>query len=324
MPDPYLLTRKDWSAVRESAGVEFADRDGFFELLGQISNSQSEAIAAVDVRIKSPVERTLSMSSSPVSDANDEYLGRLFMFRDVTAERSAEEAKTDFVSMVSHELRTPLTSIVGYIDLLLEGVGGTHTSESIRLLEIVSRNGNRLARLVADILDLSRIDNARFDLEPGAVDLASLISELSESMSGDFQRKDQSVVLELAEDMPTAHVDRVRIGQVFINLLSNAHRYTPSGGTITVNASVNDENYNVSVSDTGIGIRSEDMPRLFERFARIDRGGTRPSGSTGLGLAITKALTELHGGTISVTSKPNEGSTFTVTIPRTRDTEQAA
>ncbi|MDA0232250.1 MAG: ATP-binding protein [Chloroflexi bacterium] len=316
MPDPDQLARKDWSAVRESAAVEFAGRDGFFALLGQVSNSQNAAIAAADVRIKAPVERTLSMSSSPVSDASGQYLGRLFVFRDVTAERSAEEAKTDFISMVSHELRTPLTSIVGYVDLLMEGADGLHSPESVRLLGIVKRNSNRLARLVADILDLSRIDNARFDLDPGSVDLASLITELTESMSAEFRAKDLSVVLELDAGMPPAHVDRIRIGQVFTNLLSNAYRYTPSGGAVTVRASAHDANFIVSFKDTGVGISPEDRPKLFERFARINRNGTRPSGSTGLGLAITKALVELHGGTIGVESSPGNGSTFTVVIPR--------
>lgn len=324
MPDPDQLARKDWSAVRESAAVEFADRDRFFDMLGQISYSEDAAIAAVDIRITAPTEHTLSMSSSPVSDSSGEYLGRLFVFRDVTVERSAEEAKTNFISMVSHELRTPLTSIVGYVDLLLEGAGGMHTPESVRLLEVVKRNGNRLARLVADILDLSRIDNARFDLEPGPVDLSSLITELTESMSADFREKEQTVILELEAGMAPARVDRIRMGQVLTNLLSNAYRYTPAGGAITVRASVDDANHTVSVSDTGVGIRPEDRPKLFERFARINRHGMRPGGSTGLGLAITKALVELHGGTITVESTSGKGSTFAVVIPRDAARQSAA
>lgn len=315
MPDPDLLTHKDWSAVRESATVELEDRDGFFEALARINNSPESAVAALDVRIKSPAARTLSMSSSPVNDASGQYLGRLFVFRDVTAERSAEEAKTDFVSMVSHELRTPLTSIVGYVDLLLEEAGGEHSDESLRLLEVVRRNSSRLARLVADILDLSRIDNARFDLEPSDVDVPALVEELVESMSADFKSKQQNVTLDLPVGLPAMRLDRIRIGQVFTNLLSNAHRYTPAGGTIAVKVVYEDSGLSVTVKDTGVGISAEDQAKMFERFARINRGESRQAGSTGLGLAITKALVEMHGGTVSVVSSRGKGSEFTVTLP---------
>lgn len=324
MPDPDVLKHRDWSAVRESAAVEFEDRDGFFELLARTSNSQDAAVAAADVRIKSPVPRTLSMSSSPVNDSAGQYMGRLFVFRDVTVERSAEEAKTGFVSMVSHELRTPLTSIVGYVDLLLEGAGGQLSDESLKLLKVVRRNSNRLARLVADILDLSRIDNARFDLELSAVDIPLLISELAESMSSEFTGKSQTLVLDLPGEMREPRVDKVRLGQVLTNLLSNAHRYTPEGGTVTVKAWADEGEFSFAVRDNGVGISAQDQPRLFERFARINRRGSRPSGSTGLGLAITKALVELHGGSITVQSSPGRGSTFTVTIPFMDKLEEAA
>ncbi len=326
LPDANSLAQKDWSAVRESAAVQFADRDRFFEQLGELSASPTAAVAAQDVRIESPAQKTLSMSSSPVSDAYGRYLGRLFVFRDVTAERSAEEAKTDFVSMVSHELRTPLTSIVGYVDLLLEEAGGELTAESKRLLEVVRRNGDRLAALVADILDLSRIDSARFDLEPTLVDVGALVSEIVESMAGQVREKKQTVMVEIDKDLPAIEVDRMRMGQVFTNLLSNAHRYTPAGGECRVRAWVDEDVLAVSVKDTGVGIRTEDQPRIFERFARIDRNSARQAGSTGLGLAITRAIVELHGGRIRVESTYGEGSEFTVELPLrvTSETRDAA
>lgn len=324
MPDPDLLTHRDWAAVRESAGVQFEDRDRFFETLARLSVSQERSLASEDVRIVNPVQRTLSMSSSPITDNFGGYLGRLFVFRDVTAERSAEEAKSDFVSMVSHELRTPLTSIVGYVDLLREGAGGEQTLETARLLEVVSRNGNRLARLVSDILDLSRIDSARFDLELGEVDVRSLVTDIAESVSADYTAKGQRLVVQVAEDIPAAWLDRVRIGQVLTNLLSNGHRYTPEGGEVKVTAYTEDTDLVISVSDNGFGISLDDQQRVFERFARVGRNGPRPAGSTGLGLAVTKALVELHGGTISVRSEPRVGSEFTVRIPLTRADQSAA
>jgi signal transduction histidine kinase len=238
------------------------------------------------------------------------------VFRDVTAERTADEAKSEFISMVSHELRTPITSMVGYVDLLLDGAGGPLNAESQRLLKIVSRNGSRLAHLVSDILDLSRIDSMRFTLEPQSLDLRKVLEEVIESMARDFRQKRQSVQLQAPEDVPEVWADRDRAAQIFTNLVSNAHRYTLEGGSISVEVTSIDEEVKVSVSDTGIGIRHEDLPRVFDRFVRLQRGGTRPQGSTGLGLAITKALVELHGGTISVESAPGRGSTFTVTLPR--------
>ena len=324
MPDPEFLSGKDWSAVRESAGVELADRDGFFNQMGEISNNRESVVAGSDVRIAGPVQKTLSMSSSPVSDHSGHYLGRLFVFRDVTTERSAEEAKTDFISMVSHELRTPLTSIVGYVDLLIEGAGGPQTADSKRLLGAVKRNGNRLARLVADILDLSRLDNARFDLELSDVDVPALVNDIVDSMASDFRGKEHTVTVDVDERLPLLRADRVRLGQVITNLLSNAYRYTPAGGDVTVKALLDEGNCRISVADTGIGIRPEDLPRLFQRFARIHRNGPRPSGSTGLGLAVTRGLVELHGGTIEVESDPDRGSTFTVTLPLSTQQEYAA
>lgn len=324
LPDPDVLTHRDWSAVRESTPVQFEDRDSFFETLARLSASQQRAIVSEDVHIRAPVAKTLSMSSSPINDGSGEYIGRLFVFRDVTVERSAEEAKSDFVSMVSHELRTPLTSIVGYVDLLTEGAAGEQSPEAKRLLDVVSRNGNRLASLVSDILDLSRIDSARFDLEPTQVNIANLIDEVTESLAEDYRSKNQTLNIEAQNDIPEILVDRLRISQVITNLVSNAHRYTPEGGKVTIRAFSDSENLTISVNDTGLGISSEDQPRVFERFAKINRNGSRPPGSTGLGLAITKALVELHGGTISLKSAPGKGSEFTVQIPFKYSAESAA
>ena len=324
MPDPDLLTHRDWAAVRESAGVELEDRNRLFQTLAQLSASEERSLASVDVRIANPVRRTLSMSSSPITDSFGGYLGRLFVFRDVTIERSAEEAKSDFVSMVSHELRTPLTSIVGYVDLLREGAAGEQTPETSRLLDVVSRNGNRLARLVSDILDLSRIDSARFDLEISEVGIGSLINDIVESVSTDFEQNDQQFSVDVDASIPAMMVDRVRIGQVLTNLLSNAQRYTPDGGRVGLRAYVEHENLVLSVADSGFGISREDQERVFERFARVGRNGPRPEGSTGLGLAITKALVELHGGTIQIKSESGAGSEFTVRVPIVRAEESAA
>jgi PAS domain S-box-containing protein len=314
--EPQSLAGRDWTAVRESPNVELTDREGFLSRLAEVSNSETLTVESEDIRIKAPQERTLSMTSSPVTDATGQYLGRLFVFRDVTMERTADEAKSEFISMVSHELRTPITSMVGYVDLLLDGAGGPLNGESQRLLKIVQRNGSRLSHLVSDILDLSRIDSMRFTLDPQSLDLRKLLEEIAESMARDFRQKRQTVELRMPDEMPDVWADRDRTAQIFTNLISNAHRYTPEGGSVMVEVTPLDQQVTISVSDTGIGIRPEDHARVFDRFVRLHRGGKRPQGSTGLGLAITKALVELHGGSISVESAPGQGSTFTVTLPR--------
>jgi PAS domain S-box-containing protein len=324
MGESHLLAGKDWTAVRESAGVEFASREALLSRLAEISSSRTMAATAEDVRIKAPSERILSMTSSPVNDDAGEYLGRLFVFRDVTSERTAEASKSEFISMVSHELRTPLTSMVGYIDLLMDDAGGPLSLESRRLLGIVRRNGNRLAHLVSDILDLSRLDSMRFQLEPRRLSLAGLLEELAESMAGEFRAKKQIFGVQIAPKLPDVDGDRERLAQVFTNLLANAYRYTPEGGEVSLKAREAGGRVEVTVTDSGIGIRPEDQARIFDRFVRIQRGGTRPQGSTGLGLAITRGLVELHGGSISVSSQPGAGSTFAVTLPAARGEVEAA
>jgi signal transduction histidine kinase len=132
------------------------------------------------------------------------------------------------------------------------------------------------------------------------------------------------VVLQVPDDLPRIWADPQRAEQVFTNLISNAHRYTPEGGEVTIAARMNGNRVSVSITDTGIGIRPEDQSRIFERFVRVQRGGARPQGSTGLGLAITRALVELHGGTISVKSELGEGSTFTAELPAVNDQGEAA
>lgn len=318
------LAGRDWTAVRDSAGVEFADKEAILVRLAEISSSEGLTVTAEDIRIKSPTERALSMTSSPVTDPQGKYLGRLFVYRDVTSERTAEESKSEFISMVSHELRTPLTSMIGYVDLMLDGASGELNREARRLLNIVRRNGNRLAELVSDILDLSRIDSMKFRLEARPVDVAKLLRDVTESMETEFGRKKLGVVLQVPDDLPRIWADPQRAEQVFTNLISNAHRYTPEGGEVTIAARMNGNRVSVSITDTGIGIRPEDQSRIFERFVRVQRGGARPQGSTGLGLAITRALVELHGGTISVKSELGEGSTFTAELPAVNDQGEAA
>lgn len=263
-----------------------------------------------------PQRRELDMVSTPVSTRDGEHVGRVYAFRDVTRERELDRMKSEFVSMVSHELRTPLTSIKGYVDLLLEGEVGALTPDQQEFLEIVGSNAERLVSLINDILDISRIEAGRIALTMAPVDLPSLLERLVISFRPQIEAKRQRLVVDIAPSVPPARGDAERLTQIFANLISNAHKYTPAGGTLTIRAGAIGNRVVASVADTGIGLSQEEQEQLFTRFYRAQNRTTQEVGGTGLGLSITRSLVDLHGGTIAVESTPGKGSTFTVALPQ--------
>jgi signal transduction histidine kinase/CheY-like chemotaxis protein len=261
-----------------------------------------------------PQTRELQLYSTPVRD-EQEFLGRLFVFRDVTHEREVDRMKTEFVSLVSHELRTPLTSIKGYTELVLDGDAGEINEEAQEYLGIVFSNAERLVALVNDLLDLSRIESGRIQIKSEPVDLNEIIQTVVVSMQQKIKEKGQS--LEVVIDPQATQVvgDKDKLIQALTNYVSNAYKYSPAGGDIRIQVSKQDDFARVSVRDTGYGISPEDQARLFTRFYRVDNSMTREIGGTGLGLSIVKQLIELQGGEVSVESAPNEGSTFSFSVP---------
>lgn len=235
--------------------------------------------------------------------------------QDVTRAREAERLKDEFVSTVSHELRTPLTSISGYVDLLLDGADGEVSGTTLHFLTIVQQNSRRLSALVNDLLDMSRIDAGQIGLQQGNVDLAIQLQEVATAFAPQVAAKRQTLRLELPEPLPHIWADVQRSTQIFTNLVSNAHKYTPEGGSITISAVPEVDAVRIDVTDSGIGLSNEEQERLFTRFFRAGHRAARAERGTGLGLAITRALVELHGGTIFVRSAPDQGSTFSVTLP---------
>jgi signal transduction histidine kinase len=227
--------------------------------------------------------------------------------------QEANRLKTEFVSMVSHELRTPLTSIQGYADLLLEDK--QITGEERESLTIVKKNADRLLGLINDLLDLSRIEAGRVDLHRTSLDLAHLISEVADSLRPLIEAKRQRFRLDLGEALPAVWADQDRVTQILTNLISNAHKYTLLEGSITVAVRRDDGFVCVDVSDTGIGLSPEDQAQLFTQFFRAHDRSPQADGGTGLGLVITRLLVELHGGRITVSSAPGQGSTFSFSLP---------
>ncbi|HXV81358.1 MAG TPA: sensor histidine kinase [Candidatus Binatia bacterium] len=227
--------------------------------------------------------------------------------------QEANRLKTEFVSMVSHELRTPLTSIQGYAELLLEDQ--RITEEQRETLTIVKKNSDRLLGLVNDLLDLSRMEAGKLDLHRASLDLACLIPQVAGSLRPLIDAKRQRLNLELGEALPAVWADQDRVTQILTNLISNAHKYTPPEGRITVDARRDDGFVRVDVSDTGIGLSAEDQAQLFTKFFRAHDRSPQAGGGTGLGLVICRLLVELHGGRITVSSAPGRGSTFSFSLP---------
>ena len=239
------------------------------------------------------------------------------------------KSKDLFLSNISHELRTPLNSIIGFTDLLLTQELGPALSDQQRdFLETVARNGRHLLELINELLDLQRIAAGRMDLKPEAVDLAGLLAEAVGSVHAQVRKHHHSLVVTPLAAGLRVQADRGRVRQVLLNLLSNAIKFTPDGGRITVAAGpVNGGGggergggsaVRIAVTDTGIGIAVEDQPKLFQEFSQLDASPSRKYEGTGLGLALSRRLIELHGGTIGVESQMGKGSTFWFTLPEAR------
>jgi signal transduction histidine kinase/ActR/RegA family two-component response regulator len=231
------------------------------------------------------------------------------------AVEEANRLKTEFVSMVTHELRTPLTSILGYVDLLLDAEAGELGADQHEYLTIVKNNAGRLLSLINNLLDIARIEAGRFELERAAVDLSHLVHEVATTLAPMLDAKDQHLSVELDQTLPSVWADPDRLRQIIINLVSNAQKYTPSGGSISVAAEHTDGAVRVQVRDTGVGLSTDELAHLFTKFFRARNPATRNVTGSGLGLALTRSLVELHGGALGVVSAPGEGSTFSFTLP---------
>ena len=242
---------------------------------------------------------------------------------DITTRKEAEkklgettEMKSQFISIVSHELRTPLTCIKEGVAIVLDGVAGEINEKQKHFLDLANRNINRLAMLVNDVLDFQKLDAGKMKLNPQESDVQQIAEEIYETMLLSAKNKGLELSLELDENLPKVTLDRDRIIQVLTNLVGNAIKFTPQEGRVRLGFQRQNDDLLIRVSDTGVGIPKEDLPKIFEQFYRVQRHGEEIKG-TGLGLAIVKKIVLLHGGRIEVESEPDRGSTFSVFLPLT-------
>jgi PAS domain S-box-containing protein len=259
--------------------------------------------------------RIISAHFAPILDEEAECRGVVTVLRDITREREIAQAKSEFVSIVAHELRTPMTSIKGYADLILSGAAGPVSEMQVQFLRVIHTNVERLAALVNDLLDISRIEAGRvkFDIHPLHMD--EVAREVVASLQGEITHRNLELEVDIPSHLPAVQGDRNRIVQVLTNLVSNAYKYTPPGGHITLALHPVNGELQVDVSDTGIGIAPADSDRVFERFYRADHDLVRQQTGTGLGLPIAKSIVEMHGGRIWVRSELGKGSTFSFSLP---------
>ncbi len=260
-----------------------------------------------------------SLCVVPTEIADQKYV--VVAIDDITTRKEAEkklretmEMKSQFVSTVSHELRTPLTSIKESVAIVLDGVAGKINEKQKHFLDLANRNINRLTVLINDVLDFQKLDAGKMKLNLQENDVRQVAEEIYETMMLPAKNKDVELFLELDENLPKVTFDRDRIIQVLTNLVSNAIKFTPQAGQVRLSFQQQNDELVIRVSDMGMGIPKEELPKIFERFYRVQRPGKEIKG-TGLGLAIVKKIAILHGGRIEVESELDRGSTFSVFLP---------
>ncbi len=267
--------------------------------------------------------RCLQIEASPAGGKRDNEACVVLVFHDITELRRLEKIRKDFVANVSHELRTPLTSIKGYVEALLDGATDDPVA-SKNFLDIILKQSDRLNLIIEDLLELSKIESGRVSLKEEPLELQSLVERTLSMVKPMADKKRHHLITAIMPSLPSVAGDEGRLAQVLTNLLDNAIKYTPAGGTITVSAALAPSSeasqrpvnaIDLSVSDTGMGIPEQDRPRVFERFYRVDKARSRELGGTGLGLAIVKHIVEGHGGHVWVEANHPQGSRFVVRLP---------
>jgi PAS domain S-box-containing protein len=279
-------------------------------------------------------ERTYEVRVSSLHDLPQSGLGGTILLRDITVRKRVEQellqakeaaeasdrAKSEFMSVASHELRTPITAIKGYADLLAKGTVGPVNEVQADFLDTIRTNVDRIALLVSDLSDMARIESGRLRLEIEPVRVEEIIADAIEQFRTQIEEKNQTLHVEVPQDLPVARADSERTVQVLSNLIGNAHKFTPAGGRIAVQAAYRNETaweaaIVVCVADDGIGIRPEEHGKVFEKFYRSDDRKASDIPGSGLGLSIAARLVEMQGGEIWLESVFREGTTVGFTLP---------
>ncbi|MDC0763658.1 cell wall metabolism sensor histidine kinase WalK [Brevibacillus sp. AG] len=312
-------------AAEDMLQVTMADvllkRRTLYDLLGlppedEMSLYAQEEPLFIEMTLPNKEEVILRVTFTPLQHDSKKMGGIIAVVADVTEQQRLEQQRREFVANVSHELRTPLTTIKSYVEALLDGaVEDPELSQ--RFLKVTSSETERMIRLVNDLLQLSRFDSQGVRLHCKEADINRLLRYAADRFSMFSEQQEVQLSLDMPSKLPLVYIDLDAINQVLDNLLSNAIKYTPQGGTVVLMAKENhkQKRVQISITDTGIGIPSRDLKRIFERFYRVDKARSRGQGGTGLGLAIARELVQAHGADIEITSEWNVGTTVTFWVP---------
>ena len=282
-----------------------------------VSKAISEnRVVETDIVFYNDEERILQVHSSPINDSFGEKIGTLIVMDDVTQLRRLENVRRDFVANVSHEIKTPLTAIKGFVETLYHDMDDGK-DETKRFLSIILKHVDRLNAIVDDLLSLSKIeqdkDRREIQLERG--DINGVVETAVQVCRSKAEEKNISITTRI-EGTITGNLDATLLEQAIVNILDNAVKYSNPDSSVDIEAGETDQEIIIDITDHGIGISREHLPRLFERFYRVDKARSRKMGGTGLGLSIVKHIVQAHGGTIEAHSSPGKGSTFTIRLPK--------
>ena len=262
----------------------------------------------------------LRIIASPFLDENGRILGTVYLFDDITREKEIDQMKSDFISLVSHELRTPLTSIIGFVSFILDGKAGAINDRQRNSLARVQRQSKRLAALINDLLDISRIESGRIQMDQEPIPLLEIVTQRIEEIRPQADEKSIRLALTAPESVPKVLGDEARMGQVFTNLIGNAIKFTPENGEVNVKVEADGNLLHVEVIDTGPGIPPEERQKIFDKFYQLSDISTRQQGGSGLGLSISKSIVEAHGGKLWIDDgNQGKGSNFQFVLPLIRE-----
>jgi two-component system, OmpR family, phosphate regulon sensor histidine kinase PhoR len=325
-----LLGSADNRALVGQPLIQVTRDPDLHELVRAVMRNETPAPRAREVTLDTARGREhLQVTATPIVEDEHEPRAFILVFHDITALKKLETTRRDFVANVSHELRTPLTAIRGYAETLHSGALAD-PQLAPRFLGVIERHCERLGRLIDDLLALSDLELGRTELQRGLMPLAPTLDAAIEILRDKAARGEVEIRRELPPDLPPLYADPDRVEQILVNLIDNAVKYTPAGGRVTIRAQVANGSapaasvherapgrpyVEIAVMDTGVGVPSQDLPRLTERFYRVDKARSRELGGTGLGLAIVKHLVQAHGGTLRIESQLGHGTCVRVCLP---------
>ena len=258
-------------------------------------------------------DKCVNLFFVPFQDENNRQAGLIVVIQDITEHVKLDNMRKEFVADVSHELKTPITSIMGYADTLLEGEYDKDTQQ--KFLGVISSEARRMARLVTDLLTLSKYDSKKVKLEETEFDLGELTKKCQERLKFEIEKKHQNVECFVTANVPPVSADKYGIERVVLNILSNAIKYTPENGKIKIYVGFVYNDAYIKIIDNGIGISEQDLTRIFDRFYRADKARTREMGGTGLGLSIAKEILDQNKGSIDIRSELGKGTEVIIRIP---------